>query len=186
MTTTLVCFVEERSAEELLRCILPKLLPPSVVPFIIPFEGKQDLEKQLVGKIQNWKTPNSHFLVMRDQDSGDCAVIKQHIHDLCTKAGQPDAMIRIACHELESFYFGDLAAVEAGLGIRCVPYKKKAKYRNPDAIVNPSRELAKLTRGCYQKVSGSRVIAQYLDLNNNSSHSFTVLVNRIKQFAKLD
>ena len=44
--STLVCLLEERSAEAMLRGILPHLIPEDCEAVFIPFEGKQDLEKQ--------------------------------------------------------------------------------------------------------------------------------------------
>ena len=101
----LVFFLEEPSAEEMLKGVLPKILPSHVIPRYIVFEGKQDLEKQLERRLKHWKTPNTRFLVMRDQNSGDCRVIKQNLLDKCRVAHKPDTIVRIACHELESFYF---------------------------------------------------------------------------------
>ena len=51
--STLVCLLEERSAEVMLRGILPHLIPEDCEAVFIPFEGKQDLEKQLVPLIRS-------------------------------------------------------------------------------------------------------------------------------------
>ena len=178
----LVCFLEEPSAKEMLQGLFSRLLPADVTPFMIPFEGKQDLEKQLVRKMRGWRSPNSVFLVMRDQDAGNCAAIKTKLVGLCAEAGKPDAVVRIACRELESFYFGDLAAVETGLGLHgLVEQRNKARYRVPDDIVNPAEELMKLTGNVYQKVSGSRAIGPYLNLDANASRSFMKLVAGIRR-----
>lgn len=57
--------------------------------------------------------PDSVFLVMRDQDRADCRDVKARLQDLVRATGKQDkTLIRIACHELESFYLGDLEAVE--------------------------------------------------------------------------
>lgn len=179
---TLVFFLEEPSAEEMLKGILPKILPDYVVARFIVFQGKQDLEKQLVRRLKLWRAPNSLFLVLRDQDSGDCRVIKQNLLDKCRAAQKPNAIVRIACHELESFYLGDLRAVDKGLGIsRLSRLQNKRKYREPDKLANPARELMSLTKNCYQKVSGSRAIGRYLDVEKNLSHSFNVLIKTIKR-----
>jgi len=179
---TLVFFLEEPSAEEMLKGILPKILSDHVVPRFIVFEGKQDLEKQLGRRLKLWRAPNSRFLVMRDQDSGDCRVIKQNLLDKCKAAHNPKTIVRIACHELESFYIGDLKAVEKGLEIRGLSKQQnKKKFREPDSLFNPAQELKGLTKNFYQKVSGSRAIGRHLDLENNLSHSFFVLVKAIKR-----
>ncbi len=47
----LVCFTEEKSAKAMLDIILPKILPNNCCLYqIIPFEGKQDLDKQIEKK----------------------------------------------------------------------------------------------------------------------------------------
>ena len=177
----LVFFLEEPSAEEMLKGVLPKILPSHVIPRYIVFEGKQDLEKQLERRLKHWKTPNTRFLVMRDQNSGDCRVIKQNLLDKCRVAHKPDTIVRIACHELESFYLGDLKAVEKGLGINGLSkLQNKRRFRAPDNLPNPAEELISLTKRFYQKVSGSRAIGPHLNLKNNFSHSFNVLVRTIK------
>jgi hypothetical protein len=178
----LICFLEEQSAKEMLEGILPRLLPNDIDHVCIAFEGKRDLEAQLVRRLRGWLKPNTFFLVMRDQDFSDCKKVKKHLSDLCREAGRPETLVRIACHELESFYFGDLDAVEKGLEISNIArHRRKAKYRDPDGIINPSAELDKLTNGQYQHVMGSRSIAPYLSLDNNTSHSFNVLISGIKK-----
>ena len=178
--THFVCLLEEPSAKAMLEGVLPRILPSDVAPFFIVFEGKQDLEKQMVMKIKGWQKPDSVFLVMRDQDASDCTALKNHLTRLRQQAKKQHVLVRIACKELESFYFGDLSAVEKGLKIPNIARQsKKAKYRVPDQIVNPSSELEKLTQGHYQHISGSRAIAPHLSISRNTSHSFNVLVTGI-------
>ena len=83
MTENLVFFLEEPSARDFLEGILPRVLPAHVTPHFLVFEGKQDLEKQLVWRMKRWLRPNSRFVVMRDQDSGDCRAIKSRLLSLC-------------------------------------------------------------------------------------------------------
>jgi hypothetical protein len=178
---TLVFFLEEPSAQEMLKGILPKLLPDQVVAQYIVFQGKQDLEKQLVRKLKHWKTHNSQFLILRDQDSGDCRIIKSSLLEKCREANKSNVIVRVACHELESFYLGDLRAVAKGLNMSgLIKFQNKSKYRDPDRLSNPSTELATLTKNCYQKISGSRAISMHLDLEHNLSQSFNVLIKAIK------
>lgn len=73
---TIVFFLEEPSAREMLAGILPRILPSSIQVRYIVFRGKQDLEKNLKKKLCGWRLPDSIFVVMRDQDSGDCKAIK--------------------------------------------------------------------------------------------------------------
>ena len=57
----------------------------------------------------------------------------------------------------------------------------KKKFRNPDNLANPSTELRRLTNNRFQKRSGARAIAPHLNLENNTSHSFNVLVAGIRR-----
>jgi len=179
----LVFFLEEESARAMLEQIFPLLIPPSspVRPRFIVFEGKQDLEKQLVNKLRHYLNPKAHFIVMRDQDRTDCRKTKAFLLKLCASAGHPQATVRIACRELEAFYIGDLQAVEYGLGVSGLAAKQnRAKFRDPDRLVSPAMELAKLTSNRYQKVAGSRAIAPYLNIESPRSRSFHHLIQAIR------
>jgi hypothetical protein len=177
---TLVFFLEEPSAREMLKGLVPRLLPDNVHTQYVVFEGKQDLEKRLPIRLRAWQVPDSLFVVMRDQDSGDCIAIKSGLVQKCANAGKPDTLVRIACRELESFYLADLAAVAATIGPATLPeLQNKQRYRTPDVIQNPATELKKIAPA-YQKISGSRAIGKHLDLDNHRSHSFGLLVSGIR------
>lgn len=179
--TELVFMLEEPSARSMLEGLLPRFLPDDVIVRYIVFEGKQDLEKNLVRRMRGYRVPGSLFVVMRDQDSGDCFAIKQRLLQLCGQAGKSRVLVRIACKELESWYLADLAAVENGLELTGIAkHQNKQKFRASDYIGSPSAELAKLTNGFYQKVSGSRSIGPFLDLSNRRSNSFRIFIEGIK------
>lgn len=72
----LVFLLEEASAEEMLKGLLPRLLPADLSVRYITFEGKSDLEKQLVRRLRGYLVPNAQFIVLRDKDAGDCRLIK--------------------------------------------------------------------------------------------------------------
>jgi hypothetical protein len=113
----LVLFLEEASAKAAFEGLLPRFLPEDVVVQYVVFEGKSDMEKRLERKLRGWIQPNTGFLVLRDQDAADCHDVKKKLLQICQRAGKPCAVVRVACRELESWYFGDLAAVELALGI---------------------------------------------------------------------
>ena len=179
---------DKRSAEEMLKGLLPKIIPPDIKVRFIPFEGKQDLEKQLVRKLRGYQNDEARFIVMRDLDSNpDCHTVKDQLLEKCSEAGKADvALVRLACRELESFYLADLAAVEAGLGLSGLKKQQKNhKYRNPDYLSSPSSELKKLTRNLYQKGDGSRRIGAFLDPDNSRSDSFRNLVSGIRRHCQV-
>lgn len=180
--TTVVFFLEGPSEKEMLIGLLPRLLSRELDIRYLVFRGKQDLEKHLIQRMQGWRIPNSIFIVLRDQDFADCRIVKAKLHALCRQTGKAPFLIRIACRELESFYLGDLAAVEQGLGLKGLQTRQRTrKFRNPDELANPAEELMKLTGNRYDKLSGSRAIAPHLDFQRNQSHSFKVLVDGIRR-----
>lgn len=180
--------LEEASMEVCLNQILPKFLPSDVTFQVIPHEGKQDLEKSIPRKLRAWNNYESmeyKFIILRDKDGGDCISLKNNLVQLCFNAGRPDSLVRIVCNELESWFLGDLNAVEKGIGIKNIcAMQKKRKFRNPDDLTNAFDELKKLC-GTYQKIGGAKKISPYLDLENNSSHSFNVFVSGVKKIAEL-
>jgi hypothetical protein len=176
---TIAFFLEEPSAKVMLEGFIAanfKFDPTEYSVRYVVHEGKQDLENHLEHRLKGWRTPDTIFLVMRDQDSGDCKVIKQGLLKKCHQAGHPGAIIRIACHELESFYLGDPAAVEKGLGLAdIVKRSNRGIFREPDRIDQPSKALKILTKKRYQKIDGSRRIAPCMNPAINKSHSFNML-----------
>ena len=180
----LVFLLEEESAKALLETLLPRMLDPAIRVRLIPFEGKQDLEKQLVRKLRGYLNPAARFIVLRDQDSApDCRVVKHRLLAKCHEAGRgPVALVRIACRALETFYLADLRAVEHALAQRGLHVQQaNAKYRAPDYLESPDRELSKLTKQAYQKVRDSRLLGARLDLGNKRSASFRNLIAGIQR-----
>ena len=49
-------------------------------------------------------------MILHDQDTMNCIELKQNILKLCSESKRP-VLVRIACQELEAWYFGDLEAV---------------------------------------------------------------------------
>lgn len=180
----LVFLLEEPSAKAMLESLLPRMLNEAMQFRCIPFEGKQDLERQLVRKIRAYQNNQARFIVMRDQDSHpDCSLIKRGLLDRCNEAGKADkCLVRIACRELETFYLADLQAVERSLHLQGLAKQQLTrKFRAPDLLGSPGRELKTLTGQRYEKVAGSRAIGQHLSLDNERSPSFRNLIAAIRR-----
>ncbi|MDE3270032.1 MAG: DUF4276 family protein [Pseudomonadota bacterium] len=186
--TNLVFFLEGRSEKELLQVLMPRILGNhGHVKFnYITFQGKKDLEKKFMCRLRGWLNPDSAFVILIDQDQDDCRELKSKLHDKCAEIDKSPVLIRVACCELESWYFGDLEAVEKALELKnLTAYRNKKKYREPDSILKPSEELRKITREAYQKISGSRDIARHLSISTNTSASFHAFVKGIKKICEL-
>jgi len=169
-----VFLLEEYSMKVLLDGLLPRLFPG--LPFLcVPHEGKQDLEKSIPRKLRAWQEPGVRFCVIRDNDGADCVKVKESLASLCEQAGQPDTLVRIACQELEAWYFGApqaLADAFGAVGLRDIA--ARARFRDPDRIVQPAAALTELVPE-FQKVSGARSMASALP-RESGSHSFRVLI----------
>ncbi len=185
MSVELVFLLEEPSAEALLRGLMPRLLPNLRVHYL-SFQGKTDLENNIPRKLLVYRAPATRILILRDQDSGNCQEIKSRIQGLCGQSGRNDVTVRIACRELESWYLGDLAAVERAFpNNRVSQFQQKAKYRSPDQLNNAAAELSRIVPE-YQKISGSRAIAPHLSLEHNRSKSFQVFLRAVRSLGRGD
>ena len=174
----LVFLLEERSMKELLDRLLPNILPESVTFQTIPHDGKTDLQKSLPIKLKGWNEPDTAFVVVHDQDSNDCMELKQNLVKLCQGYGRR-FLIRIPCHELEAWYWGDLDAVGKAFGKDLSALNRRKKFRDPDRIGNPKQELKRLFPDMGQ-IEGARKIAPFMDIEKNRSHSFRVFVSGVR------
>lgn len=183
MGPELVFMVEEESMEKTLRSVLPKILPEGITFRVIPHSGKNHLEASIPRKLRGWVNPEARFVIVRDNDGGDCLALKARLSMLCAESGKPDSLIRIVCQELESWFLGDLNAVEAsGLGRNCARLQAKKMYRDPDHIEHAKDKLREIAPA-YQARSGSQSIAPHLALDKNTSKSFNVFISGIQRIA---
>ena len=179
----LVFLLEEESMMEFLTGLLPRILPPEWTFKLVPHEGKSDLEKSIPRKLRAWRTPGTRFIVVRDQDSGDCAVIKAKLEQSCREAGRADGIVCIACRELEAWFIGDLATVGEVFSVpQLAGLQGKARFRNPDRLGSPSRELMALVPG-YGKKSGARALGAVLEPARTYSPSFRYFVRKVAEVA---
>ena len=179
----IVFLLEESSMGNLLEVLLPRLFPGLSFQ-CVPHEGKQDLEKSIPRKLKAWRVPGVFFCVIRDNDSGDCRALKERLIALCKSGGPDDALVRIACQELEAWYLGEPDALaEASGKEKLREIGNKARYRDPDAVVRPSAEIRKLVPE-FQKVSGARRMARHLTRDRNRSASFRALLRGIARLSR--
>lgn len=177
-----IFLLEEYSMKVLLDGLLPRLFPP--LHFLcVPHEGKQDLERSIPRKLRAWREPGVRFCVIRDNDGADCAAVKRSLVEACEQGGRQDSLVRIACQELEAWYFGAPDALATAFG-RADLHRilEKARFRDPDSIDQPATALAELVPE-FQKVSGARSLAPLLT-RENGSRSFQVLMSGIERLSK--
>lgn len=179
----LVFLVEEQSMKAVLDEIIPRLLDRENLQDrfyhqVLPHKGKTHLRDSIKRTLQHWGMPDSYFIILHDKDATDCLILKREIATLCIQAGHPETLIRIPCHELESWFLGDLAAIDQACGTQLQRSQNKRKFSDPDKLSNAKEELKKYVPH-YQQISGARAIAKQMSLTDNRSHSFGVFISGV-------
>ncbi len=188
MSFRIEILVEEPSMEAFLRNLLPRILPKGIVVdtncFIIPHQGKQDLRLRIPRRIRAYRhyPERVYLIVIQDQDSNDCVLLKQGIVDDIRQAdAHVPALVRIACRELENWYLGDLRSVEMVYpGSRASKLVMKSKFRSADRL-NGSDEMKNLSPH-FSKIACARAMAKVIDTESGRSHSFLKTVEGIRSF----
>lgn len=91
--------VEERSAAEALRLLVPKIVPGAHegANFAIrEFSGKQSLLKKLPDRLRGYgHDPTVRVLVLVDRDNQDCRKLKKELDRICESVGYaPNPLLR--------------------------------------------------------------------------------------------
>lgn len=181
----IIFLTEEPSMAEFLKRILPKILPEEIHFQIVPHEGIGELKKSIPVKLHHWREAEDvRFMIVLDRDSHDCIALKEEIRALC-RGTVHDFRIRIACQELEAWYFGDLAAVSEAYGKDVTKYARQKKYRIPDAIRDPKETLKRLLPEHRSQREGARRIGRAFRVERNTSESFLVFLAGVRTLAGL-
>lgn len=200
--------VEERSTEEALRLLLPKMLGDtefSVHAFRCKDEMLMRLPQRLRGYAKRrendpWFRDHARILIVVDRDDDDCVALKTKLEQMARDAGlatrqqSPNGVYavvtRLAIEELEAWYFGDWAAVRACYPKVSATIPTQAKYRHPDAIKGGTWEAFErvLKAGGYfsgglRKIEAARAIAPHMDPRRNESPSFRSLAAALRDLS---
>lgn len=192
MLERLIVLVEEPSMEAVLDHLLPKMLPETDFE-IRRFQCKDDLLKNLPSRLRGysaWLPESWVILVLVDRDDDDCLELKQILEAMATEAGLTTKTLagegcrfqvanRIAIEELEAWFFGDWAAVQAAYPRVSATVPKKAAFRDPDAIRGGTWEALERTlqnagyfKSGLRKLECARAVGQEMDPGRNTSKSF--------------
>jgi len=174
-----VFMVEERSMEVFLSAFLDHnggITRPNRK--IIPHSGKSDLKRSIPAKLRALNDPDTLFVILIDQDSNDCMELKKEMAAICDRVPNAKYKIRVVCHELESWYLGDAAAIDAAFNTKLTTHAKNRFFRAPDDVPNPKQVLRR-----YIKNEGQIYIANKMGVSmtrtscvNNRSRSFKVFM----------
>lgn len=109
-------FVEERSAEVAVRCLIPRILGSEVSFEVYTHQGKAALLADLPSRLRayaRWLPEDWRILVLVDADSQNCRELKRQLDEIARAAGlRPKADVggwtglqvlnRLAIEELEA------------------------------------------------------------------------------------
>jgi len=193
--------LEERSAEEALKLILPKILPNDVSFYFHVFEGKQDLLKKLPARLRGyykWIPEDWRIIVLIDEDRKCCQKLKAKLEEAASNAGfvtksratqksSFQVVTRLAIEELEAWFFGDPEAIKNAYPKVSKTFQHQVRYRDSDAIPGGTFESlerllirASHCQGRLSKIAAARNIAPHMEPSRNRSKSFQVFVEGLK------
>ena len=185
--------------EAFLHQVLPLILPSDCTFQVHNFGNKQRLLRRLEGRLQGysyWLPPEYRIIILLDRDRDDCYDLKYQLESATARAGLRSRALyggghwqvapRIVIEELEAWYFGDWEAVRAAYPK--IPSSVPPRYRASDAITGGTweafeREMRKhgYFKGGLRKREAAQAIGQYIDPDRNTSHSFAVFRDAVRE-----
>lgn len=199
--TQIEILVEEQSAEEALRHLLPKVLQGHGRAKVINLGSKHKLLKVLPSRLAAYRQriesgEQLRIVVLVDRDDDDCEELKSHLELMALNAGlptktAPDAegrfliLNRVVVEELESWFIGDPAALRKAFTSLPRIEQTSGIFRNPDnggSWEALHRFLKKhgIYKSSFPKVDAARRIAPHMDIAANQSKSFQVFIRGIQ------
>ena len=176
---------EESSIQPVFEKLAPQLNLSGARIRVIPHQGFSDLEKSLPRKLKAWRNPHARFLIIRDNDSGDCVEHKQHLQKIVRDSGREgQSIVRIICQELEAWFLGDRQALHDA-GILEVNVNHASIRGDVDQIVKPSQKLDRLIVQGYEKRVGAHTVSSHMRVSRNTSRSFQNTMEALEKLAKL-
>ena len=179
----LVFIVEEPSKEAFLTALLPHFdIPDTLNVYYQSGTGYSEFGGLVRKVLREWRTPGVQFVILCDQDQSNCVAKKQELLAAVPEHIRRRVAVRIVCDELESWYVGEPAALEQALpelgSVSAIPELRGA----PDAIARPSRRIAQgIGRAKLKKVALAESISVRMDPDANTSHSFNLFVQTLRQ-----
>lgn len=199
--TQIEILVEEQSAEEALRHLLPKVLQGHGHAKVINLGSKHKLLKVLPSRLAAYRQriesgEQLRIVVLVDRDDDDCEELKSNLELMARNAGLPTKtapdtegrfliLNRIVVEELESWFIGDPAALRKAFTSLPRIEQTSGIFRNPDnggSWEALHRFLKKhgIYKSSFPKIDAARRIAPHMDIATNQSKSFQVFIRGIQ------
>ena len=195
--TQLEILVEEPSAEEALRHLLPKIAGGKAFAKVRNLRNKQNLLRKLPSRLAAYRVRINNgeqlrIIVLVDQDNDDCKELKKKLERMADNAGLPTktspdskggflVLNRIVVEELESWFIGDPGALQKAFG--GLPKINAAWiFRNPDnggswEVLHRFLKKHGVYKNSFPKIDAARRIAPHMEIMANRSKSFQVFVS---------
>lgn len=189
--TALEVLVEEPSAQEAMRFLLPNMIGDRAAFKVINMRNKSRLLRDLPARLRAYRKRIDQgealrIIVLVDRDQDDCEQLKRDLERMARDAklptkACPDAngrvlvVNRIVVEELESWFIGDTVALR--LAFPSLPNQFPGNFKQPDnggSWERLHRFLKKhgVYRGTYPKIEAARKIAPHINPARNCSPSF--------------
>jgi len=189
--------VEEPSAEEALKVLVPAITAGCCSFAIRTYQGKQQLLSRLANRLRGyraWITEDYRIVVLIDEDRQDCSTLKGQLEaasrsaglttkSSCKRGKEFQVLNRVAVEELEAWFLGDVEALREAFPRVPAGLKRRKTFRDPDAVPGGTAEAlrAVLQRAGYfrrlkhlPKQEIAKRISKYMDPQRNRSKSFQV------------
>jgi len=178
--------LEEPSMKRALEKLLPRIIPGRSY-ILISHNGKGDLQNAIKTVVPTLsRQANAKIMILHDQDNHDCFELKRELKRLSEKSNC-SVLIRIVCRELESWFLGDMKAVEQAYPrFKADKFRNKKKFRDVDIIQKPSEYLRKMVPELKKydilpKLTVAEKIAGHMNTENNRSISFRHFVRGLEK-----
>lgn len=199
--------VEEQSAEEALRHLLPKIIRGGVRVKIINMGNKTKLLKQLPARLAGYRQRISEgerlrIVVLVDRDSDDCKKLKNLLERVAIDAGlttksspheNGDFVVlnRIVIEELESWFIGDSVALRKAFPSLPRINTSSGIFRNPDnggswEALHRYLKNNGIYKNGFPKIDAARRIAPHMNVADNRSLSFRTFVSGFRSIKSVN
>lgn len=189
--------VEEQSAEEALRHLMPRVLKNRARARVINLGSKYKLLKVLPKRLTAYgqriaSGESLRVVVLVDRDDDDCEQLKAELERMAAAAGLPTksspaadgrfmVLNRIVIEELESWFIGDASALRKAFTSLPKVEQNRGIFRNPDnggswEALHRFLKRHGIYKSSFPKIDAARRIAPHLDIQQNRSRSFQVFV----------
>ena len=193
--------VEEQSAEEALRHLLPRLLKNRGRAKVINLSNKYKLLKVLPKRLAAYAQriadgESLRVVVLVDRDDDDCERLKAELERMAAAAGLPTksspgangqfvVLNRIVVEELESWFIGDPLALRKAFTSLPKIEQNSGIFRNPDnggtwEALHRFLKKHDIYKSSFPKIDAARRIAPHMNVEQNRSRSFQVFVDGIE------